>query len=611
MNREKVAEYIGDIDDRYLEEVFEHKEQSRRIIMTENRKRRSIVKILAIAATVVLILATTVSAVALTGLISKDEAFSSAYNHLHNTSDPEEKDTIANLILSGMIIEESAELSEAQLGFKEGRFVYNLSFRLIDYMYYYTVDAKTGVVLDCYKEYDPKEEEPDENLTRYDHEELWSYAELTAPYGRVSALNIATDYFGTHPMITNGRVDSYVDAYEDGHYEIMFAGGGYVYTCKVDMQTGELYDDEITEDPEFTGDKFRLEHIDGVIGLNEASRIAFEDSGLKMHEKLFVSAYYNPVLIEVNDGHIVNISGYGFGIYEVHITDADNHDIPAPNYYIKADTGDILKVVDGRRMYQMLNNDDGKQAYRNAEFAAIDYYGLYTNMMHQGVIYGRREVGINGEIIITKTADGYVYQVTVDRGTFEVLDAMYWEDPNNDGERVLHKAVEGIGLGKAFEIAVEAAGVDDVNTVDFISTLYLDYEYDDGLPAIFKVHFQQDHDNGKSGRTFSAVDVDALTGEVLSVSQSFYGPDGEPNQIPSTEAPEGMISEAEAQVVVLDDLGITDRDVRGFTIELKESEKPNERPHVYYEINFTDLNGACYIYKVDAVSGQISGKGVR
>ena len=55
MNKEKVAEYIGNIDDRYLEEVFQHKGQNRR--KTMNKKK--LVAIALAAALVVAIGATT------------------------------------------------------------------------------------------------------------------------------------------------------------------------------------------------------------------------------------------------------------------------------------------------------------------------------------------------------------------------------------------------------------------------------------------------------------------------------------------------------------------------------------------------------------------------
>lgn len=98
--------------------------------------------------------------------------------------------------------------------------------------------------------------------------------------------------------------------------------------------------------------------------------------------------------------------------------------------------------------------------------------------------------------------------------------------------------------------------------------------------------------------------IDAKTGEIIEINNHSK----EPNRAASTEAPDGMISEAEAQVIVLDDLGITDRELKGFTIELKESDDLSDS---YYEISITDFNDVSYVYKVDAVSGQILGKGGR
>ena len=262
------------------------------IIMTEAKKKKPVLKIAVTVAAAALIMAVTVTAVNFTGLMDESEAFATAYNHLYNvTPEGQDKTDIGNLILSGMASENGIEMGDSDIGLKGVRPVYRLSFTLLDTVYRYTIDAKTGVVYEWLSEpvseseYAPKEHET--------HPFEISEAEKNAAYNRTYALNAAVDHFGLYGGVfsyPDGDSESYVyfknDVYssEEGYYELTYWGGGYEYSCKVSMETGEVYDAEISDDELYEGteeQKVKAEPIPGVIGLNAALKIACEELGVE------------------------------------------------------------------------------------------------------------------------------------------------------------------------------------------------------------------------------------------------------------------------------------------------------------------------------------------
>ena len=205
------------------------------------------------------------------------------------------------------------------------------------------------------------------------------------------------------------------------------------------------------------------------------------------------------------------------------------------------------------------------------------------------------------------THGGYKYALIIDSVTGEVLSCDITEYDDFEGERHLHEpSDEYIGPHKARQIFTAQTGIDySSRWLSFGVSFYpenKDIITDGGTikntygKDIYYVFAIMEHTAEKH-----VCVIDAKTGEIIDQGNSIIE-----RQAVSTDAPDGMISEAVAKAVVLEDLGITDRYITDFTIELKESEDQS-----YYEINITDYLDAHYTYRVDAVSGQISGKGGR
>ena len=213
--------------------------------------------------------------------------------------------------------------------------------------------------------------------------------------------------------------------------------------------------------------------------------------------------------------------------------------------------------------------------------------------------------------VVQEKHAGYVYECSINSATGEVTELYVGEDPDFNPEDYsddVHKHTrleEYIGSYQATIIAREELGLPDKSLSPvFWSDFYVSGSIVGESPS-YEVYAFYYND----GQNINNVVIDAKTGEVIEKGAEPANNGASQNiQLPSAEAPEGMISEAEAQVIVLEDLGITDRDIKGFTIELKESENPNES---YYEINIAVSNEISYIYKVNAVSGQISDKSGR
>ena len=136
-------------------------EQKGSVLMNIDKKkewRRHVLRTALIAAALAAALAVTATAASLNGLIGEEEAFVKAYEHLTLTS--EDGDDIMSMVLAGTVEPLDASVVEADLGLKAGRIVYKLNFQIYDTLYHYTVDAKTGVILESSGEPAPVRQQP-------------------------------------------------------------------------------------------------------------------------------------------------------------------------------------------------------------------------------------------------------------------------------------------------------------------------------------------------------------------------------------------------------------------------------------------------------------------
>lgn len=285
---------VPDVLDSVLEECSEQKGQE--ISMTENiKKRRPVLRIAAVAAAVVLLLAMSVTVVAVSGVVNveevfgftgKEEAFGTAATYIVKHADSTaESNNLAYFILSGMTYDISSEDSAVTLGLSGLRPVYHVKFKVGGYSYDVDVDAKTGVVISCEKDIDEGWEEhvkdelssaglPDnvdqalENTWRsgYYCLEFTDEPNPDAARGDIDATGaelIARDWFGLgqaghfygcDDRVSGNNIGEGEYSGESFKYFIQMVHAGYVYEAKIDSVSGEVVESYVIEDPEYDGD---------------------------------------------------------------------------------------------------------------------------------------------------------------------------------------------------------------------------------------------------------------------------------------------------------------------------------------------------------------------
>lgn len=228
---------------------------------------------------------------------------------------------------------------------------------------------------------------------------------------------------------------------------------------------------------------------------------------------------------------------------------------------------------------------------------------------------------------------GYVYECRVNSVTAEVTDinireALYEETIHpytykpDDMPKHLHSHSddsEYIGRYKANLIAIEELGFPKGtdNYWDFSISLHKDRKtfnpdtgkdewMPEGVDAYYLYYIKPgpwiEPDQTKPGTN---VFINAKTGEVIKVEYTdrYRSVTHRELHTPSVEAPEGMISEADAQVIVMDDLGLEKWfDIRDISIEFVNDK---------YEVYISYISSSYvweYDYTIDAVSGKILNK---
>lgn len=223
--------------------------------------------------------------------------------------------------------------------------------------------------------------------------------------------------------------------------------------------------------------------------------------------------------------------------------------------------------------------------------------------------------------------DGYIYECRINSVTGEVTEANVIEVPaenlaypSNKHRHDHDDNPEFIGSYEVNLIALEALGLSP-EAEDYWShepALYVIDEYGGGrlkangdpidLPEgvdayyFWTKHFADAPDIN--------IIIDAKTGEIYLIEESdeytTYYEGGITLNAPSAEAPEGMISDADVLIIILEDLGFNKKDdLHGFEIELVDG---------VYEVTagYNDREWTLWksYYSVDAVSGEILEKTV-
>lgn len=288
-----------------------------------------------------------------------------------------------------------------------------------------------------------------------------------------------------------------------------------------------------------------------------------------------------------------------------------------------------------QKRYAEIQKFQGEIDYYEAELIAEGYTGLYT--IPQGIYddYGIcksydqhyfAEYGFDIEDLpedydkystwrYEMSHGGYKYEVLIDSVTGEVLDCEITELDEYDGVRHLHEPIEGyIGPYEAMQIFSDATGFDrssrdwwcygfhfvpdgwDVITEG--GTVTNDYGRD--------IYFANVTMKYVAGRDTVVAVIDAKTGELLDKYTIYNDPTTE-NQVPSTEAPDGMISEAVAAAIAFENSNVNEQCIRALKIELEGGVY-----HISYRFGYEDFNETTDFgdfrtntYEIDAVTGEI------
>lgn len=272
--------------------------------------------------------------------------------------------------------------------------------------------------------------------------------------------------------------------------------------------------------------------------------------------------------------------------------------------------------------YFALGEDSGSlwSTDSNTIFRTFDYstdpMTIPMSYYHGGYVYSCRINSVTAEVT----------DVNVTEATAEQMKNPFTKELETLVSEHLHEHSEEREFISRYEanlIAIEELGFPKANDNywDTYIPLYTDgtvtnmstreeEQMPDGVDAFYLYYAKPgpwiEPDQSKPGAN---VFINARTGEVIKVeySDNYRRNSMRENHIPSADAPEGMISEADVQIIIIEDLGLETREeLFGFGIELKDG--------VYEAFTGARLNKngipglTDYSYKVDAVTGEIISK---
>ena len=359
MNKEKIAEAFGRLNDQMITDALDYKCERRQIVM--NKKKLITI---AIAAVVAVLLTVSVAAAATyTNLVGEERAFDTASAYVIRNADTEaEQTTLANYIIAGLTYDKSSEEASVNLRFSGLRPVYDVKFKVGGYAYEVRIDAKTEVVLECKKEIDEGWEDYLASEIMSGNEkaaEIGTMADFKAEISNDDATLIALDYTGISEgghygcdsvsatvVCSANQTPEQSDCYIAEIYH-----GGYKYTVTISSETGEVLNCEHEESDEEGADERHLHEglVSGHIGRYKAKRVAIEyfltQNPSFDEDSLFI---YDYLYFRPEDGGTINIGTERF-------EDADcdiyteyfqlNGGTIRTIVFINADTGEILRTV--------------------------------------------------------------------------------------------------------------------------------------------------------------------------------------------------------------------------------------------------------------------------
>lgn len=595
-------------------------------VMTKRKNHTSILKSVAIAAAMMLILSITVTAASLSGLASKEDAFSAAISYtIKNETDAalREELSFAAAILGDVYLEGISE-GRASLGLSEGRLVYNVYFYAVGYKFYCTVDAKSLVVLDSSKTYAP-DYVPKNNSTlkALKKNQSKGNAENQSSnqhnISQRSAKNIFTDNFGLHSSLIvnmNDKTDRGVIITEtnDGKYYVTRRCDGYSYSCNIDCETGEITDANVAALENYKGEAVLHEKIEGLIGIEEATKLAIEISNADAEKtwfpaELFNISYFSPGAFDIDVDYMYYITTV---ISEERVCDM----------IINAVTGEAISK-DEKISTEFAHDIAMKELgiTLGEEFGPLDsreergYGGKDTG----GRIsyYAGDEENISGvdeyQFRFYRRTLGIINDIIIDMHTGEVLDVKTYDIASGDNveneDDEISEAVDGlISKPTAIAIALENSGLTINDTSNGAPSIVLSEQqgrivYIVKWKTLWKTLFDITETSRSSN--FECV-VDGISGEVISSTPEVIRPN-----IEAESSKGSYIGKKAAEDVLIEDVMLDRESVNIISNDIEQycvsaSEEAVEFRAVY-AINFDRKRvGADHeTAYVDALSGEV------
>ncbi len=496
----------------FPEEVLEQcSDRKGAVITVAEKKNIRPFRTLLIAAALIAALAVTVTAVSLSGLIDPDSALAQAKTYIvSNETDPGLKAELSEAIIGGMVYDESFGVGEADLGLKNGRIVYSISFNTCGYCYDIVMDAKTGVVYSVDRETDADweeiypelakkrddmlesqeaEQQRQEQEMRREIDEAPDYTLIRSRFNEYFGLNFFTETdLEPNPETRTAVCTKKVD--------------GYIYTATVSYDGSVISDPSVVEDPGFTGERVLHEKIEGIISYDEADRLAEEaviekypDVSGGLLKNFNITCYYDSNSSAEYDEPVIIVI---FKYYE-------DPDSKAESFGEDAQISVLLDPVTGEA--QRITRTYGLDAQKAK---AAEYLGADGNTMS---FTGGNS---GGEYTFENKDTGKGIRIILDPETLELISKEEYDCTKDSGdERIPNRTLSGSAPdGLISEAAAAAVALDNsgLTTKDVAGlTCELDGE-------VYKISFRFGYKDypATTDLIVNTYEIDARTGEILS-----------------------------------------------------------------------------------------------
>lgn len=569
--------------------------------MTGRKTHTSIFKIVAIAATLILILSITVTATGLSGLSSKDDAISAAINYMIiNETDAAQKDALSNALFFGNVYLDGISDGTAKIGLSEGRLVYYVSFYAVGYKYNCIVDAKTLVVFDGDKSYEPdyvpknkwtpKRNNPvsDSKNQRFDNHKI----------NRQSAQNIFTSNFGLYQELIVNKDDRsdrgvVITETEDGGYYANRRCDGYSYSCNIDSETGEVSNANVAAIENYKGEAVLHEKIEGLMTIEEAAQFAVEISNAEK-----IKDFHTPYLAIFDGSYLYYCTTVTTDGLECDVTfDGMTGEVIINFEHISNEAADKLateaigkeKIETGK----VMRNSYGCAKDSEENVTGVDEY--HVEFVHD--VFGTQ------------------YLVILDAHTGEVLKIVSYDIPaetdatadSKEDLKALPDGAEGaIPKSEAIAIALEYSGLTISNTFDAPEAILVDKDGVMTYIVEWETFWRNHFEDIASGTTIFRCEIDAVSGEVITSTPEVIRQDIE------AESEKGSyIGKKAAEDALIEDLMISKDSLKIISIEIEEycasSTKETVELRAAYAISF-DRNRLDSDHEeayIDALSGEV------